>query len=83
MTKFKLHIGDNEVELEGETRDEAIKKVGLNPEHRQKNRGENMEIKKATDVNEQQSSGITCIDTLGTVCYIPRIAYKVSPTGWF
>jgi len=58
MTKFKLQIGDNEVELEGETRDEAIKKVGLNPEHWQKNRGENMEIKKATDVNGQQSTGV-------------------------
>jgi len=58
MTKFKLHIGDNEVELEGETRDEAIKRVGLNPEHWQKNRGENMEIKKATDVNGQQSTGV-------------------------
>jgi hypothetical protein len=56
MTKFILHVGDNEIEIEGETRDEAIKKVGLNPKHWQDNRGENMETKKATDVNEQQST---------------------------
>jgi len=55
MTKFKLQIGDNEVELEGETRDEAIKKVGLNPEHWQGNRGENMKIKEATtSINSNQ-----------------------------
>jgi len=58
MTKFTLQVGDNEVELEGETRDEAIKKAGLNPKHWQENRGENMEIKKTTDVNEQQSTRV-------------------------
>jgi hypothetical protein len=58
MTKFKLQIGDSEVELEGETRDEAIKKVGLNPKHWQGNRGETVKIKEATDVNKQQSTGV-------------------------
>ena len=59
MAKFILHVGDNEVELEGENRDEAIKKAGLNPKHWQENRGENMETKKARDVNEQQSTRVT------------------------
>ncbi len=54
MTKFLLQIGDNEVELEGKTRDDAIKRVGLNPEHWQENKGENME-KKATGTKEQQT----------------------------
>ena len=58
MAKFLVRIGDNKVELEGKTRDDAIKRVGLNPEHWQANKGENMEIKKATGVNEQQSTGV-------------------------
>ena len=57
MAKFLVQIGDNKVELEGKTREDAIKRVGLNPEHWQANKGENMEIKKATGVNEQQSTG--------------------------
>jgi len=58
MTKFKLYIGDKEVELEGETRDEAIKKFGLNPKHWQENRGDNMAVKEAAKVNKQQSTGV-------------------------
>ena len=34
-----------DTQLEGKTGDEAIKRVGLNPEHWQVNIGENMEIK--------------------------------------
>lgn len=55
MPKFILRIGDNEVELEGATRDEAIKKVGLNPRNWQENKGENMEIKERINVNKQQA----------------------------
>ncbi len=58
MAKFLLRIGDNEVELEGKTRDDAIKQVGLNPKHWPENKGENMEIKKTIHVNEQQSTGM-------------------------
>jgi hypothetical protein len=56
MPKFVLRVGDNEVELEGATRDEAIKKVGLNPKNWQENRGENMEIKERINVNKQQTT---------------------------
>jgi hypothetical protein len=56
MSKFLVTIGDTKVELEGKTRDDAIKRVGLNPEHWQANKGENMEIKKATGVGEKQST---------------------------
>jgi len=56
MTKFILKVGDNEIEIEGKTKDEAIKKAGLNPKHWQDNRGENMEIKEAKKVNKQQST---------------------------
>ena len=56
MPKFILRIGDNEVELEGATRDEAIKKVGLNPKNWQENRRENMEIKERINVNKQQAT---------------------------
>jgi hypothetical protein len=58
MTKFILHVGDNEIEIEGKTRDEAIKKVGLKPQNWQENRGKNMEIKAATNVNKQQSTRV-------------------------
>jgi hypothetical protein len=56
MAKFLVQIGDNTVEIEGKTRDDAIKRVGLNPEHWQAKKGENMEIKKATNVSERQST---------------------------
>jgi len=54
MKKFILRIGDNEIEIEGENRDEAIKKVGLNPKHWQDSKGENMEIKEVANVNKKQ-----------------------------
>ena len=54
MEKFKLLVGDVEIELEGATRDEAIRKAGLNPKHWQENKGENMAIKKTAATNEQQ-----------------------------
>ncbi len=57
MAKFLVRIGDNKIELEGKTREDAIKRVGLNPEHWQANKGEKMEIKKATGVTEQKSTG--------------------------
>ena len=57
MTKFLVRIGDNKIELEGKTREDAIKRVGLNTKHWQANKGENMEIKKATGVTEQKSTG--------------------------
>ncbi len=56
MPKFVLRVGDNEVELEGATRDEAIKKVGLNPKNWQENRRENMEIKERININKQQAT---------------------------
>jgi len=56
MPKFILRVGDNEVELEGATRDEAIKKVGLNPKNWQENKGDNMEIKEKINVNKQQTT---------------------------
>jgi hypothetical protein len=52
MPKFILRIGDNEVELEGATRDDAIKKVGLNPKNWQDNRGVKMESKERITVNK-------------------------------
>jgi hypothetical protein len=55
MGKFIIRIGDNEIELEGKTRDEALKKVGLNPQHWQANKGENMESKQAANLNKKQS----------------------------
>ena len=58
MKKFIIQIGDNEIEIEGQTKDEAIKKVGLNPKHWQDNKGENMEIKEAANVNKKQSPGL-------------------------
>ena len=57
MPKFKLQVGDTQIEIEGVTKDEAIKKVGLNPKHWQDDRGENMEIKETKNVNKQQSTG--------------------------
>ncbi|MGP8081197.1 MAG: hypothetical protein ACLPVI_11965 [Dehalococcoidales bacterium] len=42
MAKFLVQIGDNKVELEGATRDDAIKRVGLNPQYWKENKGENM-----------------------------------------
>jgi hypothetical protein len=53
-----LQIGDTQIEIEGATREEAIKKVGLNPRLWQDNRGENMEIKETKNINKQQSTGV-------------------------
>ena len=59
MTKFKLQVGDTQIEIEGATREEAIRKLGLNPRHWQDNRGEIMEIKETKNVNKQQSTVVT------------------------
>jgi hypothetical protein len=58
MTKFILHVGDTDIELEGKTKDEAIKKAGLNPKHWQDNRGELMD-KETKNVNKQQSTVVS------------------------
>lgn len=58
MPKFILRIGDNDVELEGKTRDEAIKKVGLNPNNWRENTGENMEIKERVKINRQEPKAV-------------------------
>ena len=42
MVKFLVKIGDNTVELEGKTRDAALKRVGLNPQYWKGNKGEKM-----------------------------------------
>ena len=42
MAKFLVQIGDNKVELEGATRDDAIKRVRLEPQYWKENKGENM-----------------------------------------
>jgi len=39
--KYQLQVGDNVIEIEGATRDEAIKRIGLNPIH-WKEEGEDM-----------------------------------------
>lgn len=59
MAKYKLRIGDTEVELEGETRDEAIKKAGLNPKLWQRNTGANMDVKKASSGDEQKPAVVS------------------------
>ena len=37
MAKVLVQIGDNKVELEGVTKEDAIKRVGLNPQHWKEN----------------------------------------------
>ena len=60
MAKFFVRIGNNKVKLEGTTRDEAIKRVGLNPRHWKQNKGEKMtkenqaKIPTATDNTPQK-----------------------------
>jgi hypothetical protein len=54
MGKYVIQIGDNKIELEGKTREEALKKVGLNPKHWQANKGENMERKEVVNINKKQ-----------------------------
>jgi len=56
--KFKLQVGDVEVELDGANRDEAIRKAGLNPKHWQENEGEGMAVKKTTVIKQQQFTEI-------------------------
>ena len=73
MKKFTLRIGGTEIELEGRTREEAIKKVGLNPEHWQEDRGEKMNTKKVKPISQpqpivenipkKQTAGKTKVDT--------------------
>ena len=59
MKKFKLQIGDVEIELEGATRDEAIRKAGLNPRHWQEIKGEDMAAKNPTTINEREITKVT------------------------
>ena len=42
MAKFLVKIGDNTVELKGKTREDALKRVGLNPQYWKGNKGEKM-----------------------------------------
>ena len=50
MAKFLVQIGDNKVELEGGTRDDAIKRVGLNPQYWKENKGEKMTKENRTKI---------------------------------
>ena len=50
MAKFFVRIGNNKVKLEGTTRDEAIKRVGLNPRHWKQNKGEKMTKENQTEI---------------------------------
>lgn len=61
MKKFTLLIGNNEIEIEGQTKDEAIKKVGLNPKHWQDNKGEKMKSKEVTNFNKIKAPRVNTI----------------------
>ena len=54
MSKFILRIGDNEIQIEGDTRDAALRKIGLNPKHWQDDKGENMEKQETTYIPKKQ-----------------------------
>lgn len=54
--KYQLQVGDNVIEIEGDTRDEAIKRIGLNPIHwgeeKEKGKGEDMEDRSTDELEE-------------------------------